>query len=232
MAPELDPDARLMLRVQRGDRAAFEALVEKYKQPVMNLVYRMIGDLQESEDLSQNVFVQVYKSARRYRATARFSTWLYTIARNLCLNELRRRSRHPAESLDASPPDQDDYSLHHHLKDAATPSPPDACLLAELEERIEQALALLPENQRTAVVLCRQQDLSYEQIADILGCSVSATKSLIHRARESLRHRLKPYLRTGAWQGTPPPPSSKTTDGRDPEHSPAIGEQLLPPGGD
>jgi RNA polymerase sigma-70 factor, ECF subfamily len=105
MAPEQDPDAQLMLRVQRGDPAAFEALVEKYKQPVMNLVYRMLGDLQEAEDLSQNVFVQVHKSAHRYRVTARFSTWLYTIARNLGLNELRRRSRHPAESLDATPKD-------------------------------------------------------------------------------------------------------------------------------
>jgi RNA polymerase sigma-70 factor, ECF subfamily len=205
MAPEQDPDARLMLRVQRGDRAAFEMLVEKYQQPVMNLVYRMIGDLQESEDLCQNVFIQVHKSAHRYRVTARFSTWLYTIARNLCLNELRRRNRHPAESLDASPVDQENYSLHHQLVDTTNPSPPDACLLSELEERIHRALAALPETQRTAILLCRQQDLSYEQIAEILGCSVSATKSLIHRARESLRQWLKPYLRTGVWPGAIPP---------------------------
>ncbi len=204
MAPEPDPDAQLMLRVQRGDRAAFEALIDKYKQPVMNLVYRIIGDLTESEDLCQNVFLQVHKSARRYRATARFSTWLYTIARNLCLNELRRRGRHPAESLDAHPTDLEDFSLHHQIKDPATLSPPDACLLAELEERIELALAALPENQRTAILLCRQEDLSYDQIAEILDCSVSATKSLIHRARESLRQRLKPFLRTGDWQGMHP----------------------------
>jgi RNA polymerase sigma-70 factor, ECF subfamily len=210
MAPNHDPDARLMLRVQRGDRAAFEALVDKYKQPVMNLVYRMIGDLQEAEDLCQNVFLQVHKSARRYRVTARFSTWLYTIARNLCLNELRRRGRHPARSLDASPTDQDDFSLHDQLHDTTTPGPPESCLLAELEQRIELALAALPENQRTAIVLCRQQDLSYEEIAHILGCSVSATKSLIHRARESLRQWLKPYLRTGAWAGGLPPPGPKT----------------------
>jgi RNA polymerase sigma-70 factor (ECF subfamily) len=197
-----------MLRVQRGDRAAFEALVEKYKQPVMNLVYRMIGDLQESEDLCQNVFIQIHKSARRYRATARFATWLYTIARNLCLNELRRRSRHPADSLDAAPADQEEYSLHHQVDDKITPSPPDAFLLSELEQRIEQALAALPENQRSAIVLCRQQDLSYDQIAEILGCSVSAVKSLIHRARETLRQRLKPYLKTGAWNADPANPHS------------------------
>jgi RNA polymerase sigma-70 factor (ECF subfamily) len=209
MAPEHDPDARLMLRVQQGDRVAFEALVEKYKQPVMNLVYRMIGDLHEAEDLAQNVFVQVYKSAHRYRVTARFSTWLFTIARNLCLNELRRRSRHPAESLDAGLADQEDYSLHHQLEDAVTPSPPEACLQAELEQRIDRALAELPEKQRTAILLCRHEDLSYEDIAEILDCSVSATKSLIHRARESLRQRLKPYLRTGNWRDQPPPPEPR-----------------------
>jgi RNA polymerase sigma-70 factor (ECF subfamily) len=94
----------------------------------------------------------------------------------------------------------DDYSLHQLLEDQATPTPPGACLQAELEQRLEQALAALPESQRTAIMLCRQQELSYEQIAEILDCSVSATKSLIHRARETLRQRLKPYLRTGEWQ--------------------------------
>lgn len=199
MVPEQDPDARLMLRVQRGDADAFELLVDRYKQPVMNLLYRMLGDLQESEDLTQNVFIQVHKSAHRYRVTARFSTWLYTIARNLGLNELRRRSRHPAESLDAAPDGAEDLTLHHQLADVATPTPPDACLQSELEERIAQALAALPENQRSAMALCQQRDLSYEDIAQILGCSVSATKSIIHRARETLRARLKPYLRTGIW---------------------------------
>src|SRR5499426_2194654 len=106
-----DPDAALMLRVKQGDTAAFTELVEKYKQPVMNLIYRTLRDATEAEDLAQNVFVQVYKSAHRYKTTARFTTWLFTIARNLCLNEIRRRSRHPAESLDASHPEQEDQPL-------------------------------------------------------------------------------------------------------------------------
>src|SRR5579862_835241 len=89
-----------MLRVKQGDVAAFTELVEKYKQPVMNLVYRTVHDATEAEDLAQNVFVQVFKSAPRYQSTAKFSTWLFTIARNLCLNEIRRRSRHPAESIE------------------------------------------------------------------------------------------------------------------------------------
>ncbi len=198
MPPNFDPDAALMLRVKQGDTAAFTELVEKYKQPVMNLVYRTLRDATEAEDLAQNVFVQVYKSAYRYKSSAKFTTWLFTIARNLCLNEIRRRSRHPAESLDATHPDQEDQPVHQ-LEDKKTFSPPERLLQGELENKIAEALAGLPENQRTALVLCRQEELSYEEIAEILGCSLSATKSLIHRGRETLKEKLKPYLKSGEW---------------------------------
>jgi RNA polymerase sigma-70 factor (ECF subfamily) len=194
-----DPDARLMLRVKRGDRAAFEELVAKYKQPILNLIYRTLPDTAEAEDLAQNVFVQVYKSAHRYRAAAKFSTWLYTIARNLCLNEIRRRSRHPTDSLDATRPDNEDEPLRQ-FEDTRTYSAPDALLQRELEAKIHEALQELPENQRTAILLFREEELSYEDIARILRCSLSATKSLIHRGRETLKQKLKPYLRSGAWR--------------------------------
>ena len=194
-----DVDVDLMLRVKRGDEAAFAELVDKYKQPVMNLVCRMVRDATEAEDIAQNVFVQVYKSAYRYEAAAKFSTWLFTIARNLCLNELRRRSRHPADSLDSSQSDSEELPARQ-FEDVKTRLPTDAMLHGELELKIEQALAELPETQRTAIVLCRRDDLSYEDIAEILGCSLSATKSLIHRGRETLKEKLKPYLRTGEWQ--------------------------------
>src|SRR5580700_3885054 len=111
MSGQTDPDAALMLRVKRGDRAAFAELVERYKQPVMNFVFRSLRDEAEAEDLAQNVFLQVYKSRSRYKQTAKFSTWLFTIARNLCLNELRRRSRHPAESLEESQTENEDAAL-------------------------------------------------------------------------------------------------------------------------
>jgi RNA polymerase sigma-70 factor (ECF subfamily) len=199
MPPNLDPDAALMLRVSQGDTAAFTELVEKYKQPVMNLAYRTLRDATEAEDLAQNVFVQVFKSAARYKSTAKFSTWLFTIARNLCLNEIRRRSRHPAESLDAPHPEQEDQPLHQ-FEDKKTFSPPESMLQGELAENIERALADLPENQRSAILLCRQDELSYQEIAEVLGCSVSATKSLIHRGRETLKERLKLYLRSGEWK--------------------------------
>ena len=196
MSANPDPDAALMLRVKQGDTAAFAALVEKYKQPVMNLAFRTVRDATEAEDLAQNVFVQVFRSAHRYKSTAKFSTWLFTIARNLCLNEIRRRSRHRAESLDAPQLHAED-ELPHQLPDRSTPGPPEHLLQAELVSKLEQALAELPESQRTALLLCRQEELSYEEIARVLGCSLSATKSLIHRGREALKLKLKPYLRSG-----------------------------------
>jgi RNA polymerase sigma-70 factor (ECF subfamily) len=200
MSAVADPDAALMLRVKQGDTAAFTELVDKYKQPVMNVAYRMLRDTTEAEDLAQAVFVQVFKAADRYRVSSKFSTWLFTIARNLCLNEIRRRARHQVESMDAPHPEQEDQPLHQ-FEDKQTASPPERLLHGELEDKIEQALAELPDNQRLAIVLCRQEELSYEEIARVLGCSVSATKSLIHRGRATLKQKLKPYLLSGAWRG-------------------------------
>ena len=104
MAAQTDPDAALMLRVKQGDSGAFAELVDKYKQPVVNLAHRMLRDATEAEDVAQNVFIQVHRSADRYQVSAKFSTWLFTIARNFCLNEIRRRSRHPADSMDVPHP--------------------------------------------------------------------------------------------------------------------------------
>jgi RNA polymerase sigma-70 factor (ECF subfamily) len=200
MPVQTDPDAALMLRAKRGDRAAFAELVEKYKQPVMNFVFRSLRDEIEAEDLAQNVFLQAYKSRRRYRQTAKLSTWLFTIARNLCLNEIRRRSRHPAESIEESHAEHEDQPRQQY-EDKSQIAPPERLLHSELAQKIEEALAGLPENQRTAILLCRQDELSYEEIAEVLDCSLSATKSLIHRGRETLKEKLKPYLQTGEWSG-------------------------------
>ena len=199
MSTEPDADTVLMLRVKEGDRLAFTALVEKYKQPVMNLAFRTLKDGTEAEDVAQLVFLQVYKAAPRYAASAKFSTWLFTIARNVCLNEIRRRTRHPADSLDEPAPGDDETSARQHA-DLRSAAPPDELLRDELEAKVEEALAALPENQRTAILLWQRDESSYEEIAEVLGCSVSATKSLIHRGREALKERLKPYLRTGAWR--------------------------------
>jgi len=200
MPADLDPDAALMLRVKRGDRAAFTLLVEKYKQSVTNLVARTIRDETEAEDVAQNVFIQIHKSAARYQVTAKFTTWLFTIARNLCLNEIRRRSRHPADSIDSAPHTGDDPPARQ-FEDVKTFAPDAAAQQNELAQKIEEALAALPENQRTAIILFQRQEMSYDEIAAVLGTSLSATKSLIFRGREVLKERLKSYLQTGDWPG-------------------------------
>jgi RNA polymerase sigma-70 factor (ECF subfamily) len=198
MSDQADPDAVLMLRVKRGDRVAFAELVGKYQQPLFNFIFRTLRDETETEDVAQNTFLQVWKSRDRYQRTAKFSTWLFTIARNLCLNEIRRRSRHPAESLEESHAEHEDLPQRQY-EDKKNILPTDTALHGELARKIEEALAKLPENQRTAILLCRQDELSYEEIAEVLGCSLSATKSLIHRGRETLKEKLKPYLQTGQW---------------------------------
>jgi RNA polymerase sigma-70 factor (ECF subfamily) len=194
-----DPDAALMLRVKRGDRAAFAELVEKYQQPLFNFIFRTLRDETETEDLAQATFLQVWKSHARYERTAKFSTWLFTIARNLCLNELRRRTRHPGESLEEAHAEHDDHP-HRQYEDKKVFQPTETALHGELARKIEEALAALPEQQRTAILLCRQEELSYEEIAEILDCSLSATKSIIHRGRETLKEKLKPYLQSGHWK--------------------------------
>jgi RNA polymerase sigma-70 factor, ECF subfamily len=199
MSASADPDAALMLRVKEGDRAAFTELVERYKQPVTNLIARTINDPTEAEDLAQNAFVQAYKSAHRYEVTAKFSTWMFTIARNLALNEIRRRSRHRAESLDQTFDGDDEHPVHQ-VADRRNAGPTEELLSGELVEKVEEALAALPEKQRVALALCREDEMSYEEIADVIGCTLSATKSLIHRARETVKEKLKPYLNSGIWE--------------------------------
>ena len=180
--------------------AAFEELVEKYRQPIITFFIEPCR-MRPRRKISPNMSFFAFKSAHRYRVSAKFSTWLYTIARNLCLNEIRRRSRHPADSLDAVHPESDDLPVRQY-EDTKNSPPPELVLQSELVQKIEEALAGLPENQRTAILLFREDELSYEEIAKILGSSLSATKSLIHRGRETLKQKLKPYLRSGVWRET------------------------------
>lgn len=196
--PEAGSDEDLMHRAKAGDREAFGLLVERWKQPVHNFVFRTLPDADEAQDLAQAVFVQLWKSVSRYERSARFSTFLFTIARNLCLNEIRRRSRHPASSLDETR-SEDESPLSHSIPDPSALSADQSAQRSELFEKVEEAVADLPEKQRTALILCREGELSYEEIGGILGTSLQATKSLIHRARETLKAKLKPYLETGSW---------------------------------
>ena len=187
-ASELN-DAALMAKAARGDVAAFEQLVERHQALVIGTVGRMLGNNSDVEDVAQQVFVRVWKSAARYRPTAKFTTWLLTITRNLVLNEARRRKRHPGDLLDVH---EGEEALA--LVDSAGRIPDEQLLESQLQHTIDRAIIALPEKQRMAVVLRRYEDKSYEEIGQVLGLSIAAVKSLLFRARTELRAALNRYL--------------------------------------
>ena len=187
-AEEID-DAALMAEVARGDTVAFERLVERHQALVIGTVGRMLGSNSDVEDVAQQVFVRVWKSAPRYRPTAKFTTWLLTITRNLVFNEIRRRKRHPADTLDVH---EGEEALA--LTDPARHVPDEELLQAEMQSAIETAIGRLPEKQRMAVVLRRYEGKSYEEIGEVLDLTVAAVKSLLFRARTELRTALNHYL--------------------------------------
>ena len=182
-------DVRLMRLVAGGDTGAFEQLVERHQALVAGTVARMLGSNSDVEDIAQQVFIRVWKSAGRYVARAKFTTWLLKITRNLVFNEMRRAKRHPHMPVQIEPEAEE-----IPLKDEAAASPDAKLLQSELQQAIENAITLLPETQRMALVLRRYEELSYEEIADVLDLSVPAVKSLLFRARTELRERLRNYL--------------------------------------
>lgn len=182
-------DFVLMERIGVGDHQAFQQLVERHQHAVIGTVAKMLGNASESEDIAQQVFLRIWRNAKRYRPDAKFTTYLYTITRNLVFNESRRKSRKKEVSSD----EREENS--HQLAAANPDRQPDAELLqAELQSAVDAAITALPEAQRMAVVLRRYEQLSYEEIAGVLGLSVSAVKSLLFRARTSLREALSSYL--------------------------------------
>jgi len=186
-----ESDVALMARVRDGDTEAFRVLIERHQRAVINTIHRAIGDAWEAEDLAQRVFVQVYRSAKRYKPTAKFTTWLFTITRNTILNEHRRRRRHAADSLDELQSPRPGETGAWEMADTTAADPSHQVIERELQDKIMEVVQQLPEAQRTAVILCRYEGLSYEEIAEVLGCSVSATKSLLHRARLTLKEKLR-----------------------------------------
>lgn len=182
-------DHALMVRIANGDHEAFRDLLHIHQNAVVGTVARMLGSTSDAEDIAQQVFLRVWRYARRYKPDAKFTTYLFTITRNLVFNEIRRRSRKREVS-------SDELTERTH-RESATPSHagPDAEMLqAELQQAIDDAIAALPEAQRLAVVLRRYENMPYEEIARVLNVTVPSVKSLLFRARTSLRESLAIYL--------------------------------------
>ncbi len=182
-------DVRLMGLVAGGDTSAFEKVVERHQALVAGTAARMLGSNSDVEDIAQQVFIRVWKSARRYVPRAKFTTWLLKITRNLVFNELRRAKRRAQIPLQSDPGAEE-----IQLKDETNPAPDASLLEDELQQAIEEAIMQLPESQRMALVLRRYEQLSYEEIAGVLDLSVPAVKSVLFRARTELRSRLSKYL--------------------------------------
>jgi len=182
-------DVRLMRLVAGGDTSAFEKVIERHQSLVVGTAARMLGSNSDVEDIAQQVFIRVWKSARRYVPRAKFTTWLLKITRNLVFNELRRAKRRAQVPLQSDPGTEE-----IPLKDETNPAPDTSLLEEELQRTIEEAIMQLPESQRMALVLRRYEQLSYEQIAEVLDLSVPAVKSVLFRARTELRSRLSKYL--------------------------------------
>lgn len=182
-------DEELMLECRKGDMSAFELLVRRYQDALVNYIYYTINDYHRAEDLAQETFLRVFKSASRYEPKASFKSWLYTIATNLSRNEIRNRARRNTYFLEDMVDEGEDVYHSEFMID--TRYQPD--ILYEKKERqqlIKKALKQLPENQRLALTLVTYQELSYEEISEILNCSTGAVKSLIHRARQNMKKLL------------------------------------------
>lgn len=180
----------LMLKVKsNGDMAAFEELVEIHQSAVIGTVAKMLGNPAEAEDIAQQVFLRIWKSAGRYEPKAKFTTWMFTITRNLVFNEVRRRKRKPSVSIE-----EREEETHTVVEDTRMPTPGDQVLQLELEKAVDDAIQALPEKQRIGVILRRYEEMPYEEIAKVLGISVPAVKSLLFRARTQLKESLQGYL--------------------------------------
>ncbi len=178
-----DEDVQLMCAVAKGDEVALAQLIRKWQGPLINFFYRSFGSVEQAEDLAQLVFVRLYRAAPTYQPVARFSTYLFHIARRLLINEFRRRQRKPIEFMDPA-----------DLRAVDNGAGSDQQRMFELEEAFQQALTQLSEDQKTAILLLKQQELSYDEIAVIMEQSISAVKTHIFRGRQKLKEALRELL--------------------------------------
>lgn len=186
-----DTDAELVKRVQNGDSKAFDILVIKYQQRVINLITRFVSDYSECQDIAQEAFIKAYRGLHNFRGDSAFYTWLYRIAANSAKNFLASKSRKvPAQGVDAQ--DAEFYDGESRLKDRE--SPEHIMLTKEIEKTVFATIETLPEDLRTAIRLREMDGMSYEDIALVMGCPIGTVRSRIFRAREAIDMELRPLI--------------------------------------
>ncbi len=185
-------DSELVRRVQRGDKSAFDILVRKYQHKIVNLIARYIKDPSETQDVAQEAFLKAYRALPKFRGDSAFYTWIYRIAINTAKNFLVAQGRRPPDG-DVDSQDAEQYGSSSRLKEYSTPE--NYLLRDEIATAIEQAIADLPEDLRTAITLRELEGLSYEEIAQTMACPVGTVRSRIFRAREAIDNRLKPLIK-------------------------------------
>jgi len=185
-------DKELVKRVQKGDKGAFDLLVLKYEQKIINLVMRYVRDPEQALDISQEAFIKAYRALPRFRGDSAFYTWLYRIAVNTAKNYLAAQRRRPMDiELDLQDPEQ--YGLHAKLKETDTPE--GLSLSHELQETLERAIDALPDDLRTAIILRELDGMSYEEIAQTMDCPVGTVRSRIFRARDAIGKKVGNLVR-------------------------------------
>jgi len=191
IAPHDDADVQLMLRFQQGDVGAFEQLFQKYSPSVVNFASHFLGNRARAEEIAQEVFLQVYRWQTRYEAKAKFSTWLFKIAHNHCLNEVRKGEYRVSLESTGPQEDADGDERERQLPDTRSSKGEDVLAAKQAARRIEKILQRVPETQRTALMLSRLEGMSYQEVAEVLGVTEKAVKSLVFRATQSLKDGLK-----------------------------------------
>ena len=186
-------DHELLAAIRDGDEAAFQEIVRRYRNPITNFVYRMIDDYERAVELSQETFIRVYTSASRYQANYSFSTYIYRIASNLAISELRRRKRRKVVSL-FSPFTNDEGEAIEIDPPDSNPLQDESLIQSERRTAVARAIKSLPEKYRAAIVLRDVEGLSYDRIAEVLSLSEGTVKSRINRARNLLKEKLSAYI--------------------------------------